>query len=137
MPRRLAAAYRATDYVVEAPAGAFTLHVDEPSAALAALHAQHQVRSSACISAWNPGSVPASAAANDAAHRRLLGLLQAAGHAVIAGWGRDPTGAWPAERSLLALGITAGSARRLAAAFGQNALLHAGADAVPRLVWVR
>jgi len=137
MPRRLEAVYRATDYVVEAPAAAFTLHVDEPSAALAALHALHQVRSSAFISAWNPASMPATAAANEAAHRRLLGQLQAAGHGVIEGWGRDPAGAWPAERSVLVLGITAEEARRLAAGFGQNALLHAGADAVPRLVWLR
>jgi hypothetical protein len=33
------------------------------------------------------------------------------------------------------LGITAERAQRLAADFGQNALLHAGADAIPRLLW--
>ena len=135
MPHRLEAAYRATDYVVEAPAGAFALHVDEPSAALAALHAQYRVQSSAFVSAWNPRSMPASTADNDAAHRRLLGLLQVAGYAVIEGWGRDRRGAWPAERSLLVLGIAAEQAQRLAADFGQNALLYAGADAIPRLLW--
>jgi len=136
MPRRLEAAYRVTDYVVHAPGGVCTLHVDEPSAALAALHAQHGVQCSAFISAWNPGSVPASAADNEAAHRRLLALLRAGGHPLIEGWGRDPTGAWPAERSVLALGISASAARRLAARCGQRALLCAGADAVPRLVWL-
>ena len=67
---------------------------------------------------------------------RLLATLRAAGHEVLEGWGRDPTGAWPAERSVLVLGLGEEHARRLAAAFGQHALLHAGADAVPRLVWI-
>jgi hypothetical protein len=137
MPRRLAAAYRATDYVVEAPAGAFTLHVDAPSAELAALQRARGVRESAFVSAWNPRSVVTDAATNAAAHQSLLATLRAAGHEVLEAWGRDPTGAWPAERSVLALGITAESARRLAAGCGQNALLHAEADAVPRLLWVR
>jgi hypothetical protein len=136
MPRRLEVAYRATDYVVDAAGGAFTLHVDEPSAALAALQARHGVQCSAFIGAWNPGSVPAGAADNDVAHRRLLALVRAAGHALIEGWGSDPKGAWPAERSVLVLGITARAARRLAAGCGQKALLYAGTDAVPRLVWI-
>jgi hypothetical protein len=136
MPRRLEAAYRATEYVVEAPGGAFVLHVDEPSAALAALQGQYGTDRSAFLSAWNPGSVPATATANEAAHRRLLDVLRAGGRRLLEGWGRDPTGAWPAERSVLVLGIDAAAARVLAADFGQRALLCAGADAVPRLVWV-
>lgn len=136
MPRRLEAAYRATDYVVEAPDGACVLHVDEPSAALAALHARYGAEGSAFVSAWNPGSAPATAAANEAAHRRLLAVLEAGGHRVLEGWGRDPTGTWPAERSVLVLGVGAAAARALAADFGQRALLYAGADAVPRLLWV-
>ncbi len=136
MPRRREAAYRATDYVVEAPDGAFVLRVDEPSAALAALHARYGAEGSAFVSAWNPGSAPAAARTNDAAHRRLLDVLRAGGQRVFEGWGRDPTGAWPAERSLLVLGIGAAAARSLAADFGQRALLYAGVDAVPRLLWV-
>ena len=136
MPRRLEAAYRATDYVIEAPAGAFTLRVDEPSAALAGLHARHGVRCSAFISACNPASVPQSAADNEAAHARLLAAVRRTDLACIEGWGRDPTGAWPSERSVVVLGITEELARRLAAGFGQNALLYAHADAVPRLLWI-
>lgn len=136
MLRRLEAAYRATDYVVEAPGGAFVLHVDEPSDELAALQRACCVRESAFISAWNPRSVVTDAATNAAAHQNLLATLRAAGHEVLEAWGRDPTGAWPAERSVLVLGLDEEHARRLAAAFDQHALLCVGADAAPRLVWI-
>jgi hypothetical protein len=136
MPRRLEAAYRATDYVIEAPGGAFVLQVDEPSDELAALQRARGVRESAFISAWNPRSETTDAATNAAAHQRLLEALRAAGYETLEGWGRNPAGAWPAERSVLVLGLDEEHARRLAAAFEQNALLHVGADATPRLVWV-
>ena len=135
-PRQLEAAYRATDYVVEAVGGAFTLRIDEPSAALALLHAARGVRHSAYLSAWNLGSVARVTADNEAAHARLLAALATAGCAAIEGWGRDPGGEWPAERSLLVPGLAPYAALALAREFGQNAFLHAGEDAVPRLVWV-
>ena len=128
-------AYRATDYVVEAADGAFTLRVDEASAALAALHVRRGVGGSVFISAWNPLSVPRSAGENDSAHARLLVALRADGHEAIEGWGRDPSGEWPAERSLLVPGLALPRALELAQRFGQNALLQAAEDAVPRLVW--
>ena len=134
-PHTLEGAYRATDYVVEAVEGAFTLRVNEPSAALAALHARRGVQVSIYLSAWNPGSEPYAAAANDAAHARLCALLRDAGYEVIEGWGRDPSGEWPAERSLLVPGLHVPAALELARRFGQSAFLHAAADAVPRLVW--
>ena len=133
--RQFEAAYRATDYVVEAAGGAFTLRIDEPSAALALLHAQRGVRHSAYLSAWNPGSVARVVADNEAAHARLLAALAASGLEGIEGWGRDPGGEWPAERSLLVPGLVRSAALALARQFGQNAFLHAGEDAVPRLVW--
>ena len=133
--RQFEAAYRATDYVVEAAGGAFTLRIDEPSAALALLHVARGVSHSAYLSAWNPGSVARVVADNEAAHARLLAALAAAGLEGIEGWGRDPGGEWPAERSLLVPGLALPAALALAREFGQNAILHAGADAVPRLVW--
>jgi hypothetical protein len=134
-PHRLESLYRATDYLVEAPVGAFVLRIDAPSAALAALHARHGVRCSAFLSACNPASELRDAAENAAAHARLLAALRAAGHVGIEGWGRDPTGAWPAERSVLVPGLPLSGALALARRFGQSAFLHAGADAVPRLQW--
>jgi hypothetical protein len=128
-------AYRATDYVVEAAEGAFTLRVDEASAALATLHARRGVGGSVFISAWNPLSVPRSDGENDHAHACLLAALVAGGHGAIEGWGRDPSGEWPAERSLLVPGLALPLALALAQRFGQNALLYAAEDAVPRLVW--
>ncbi|MFO1400357.1 MAG: DUF3293 domain-containing protein [Steroidobacteraceae bacterium] len=133
--RELEAAYRATDYVVEAAEGRFTLRVDEASAALAALHARRGVSGSIYLSAWNPGSTALPSDRNHAAHARLLAALAAAGLEAIEGWGRDPSGEWPAERSLLVPGLPPELALELARRFGQNAFLQAAADAVPRLVW--
>ena len=133
--RELEAAYRAADYVVEAAEGAFTLRVDEASAALAALHARRGVRGSIYLSACNPGSTQRAAVHNAAAHGQLLAALAAAGLEGIEGWGRDPSDEWPAERSLLVPGLSLELAFELARRFGQNAFLHAAADAVPRLVW--
>jgi hypothetical protein len=136
MPRHLETAYRAADYLVEAPGGTFVLRVDEPSAALAELQRRYCVSQSAFITACNPGSVAQGSAANDAAQARLLALLRGAGHAYIEGWGRDPGGSWPAERSVLVPGLSLHAALELAREFGQSAILHASADAVPRLVWL-
>lgn len=136
MAQRLEAAYRATGYIVEAPEGAFTLHVDAPSARLAALHAHRGVGCSAFISAANPGSVLRAPAENAAAHERLLATLQAHGCAWIRGWGRDPAGIWLPECSVLVLALPLAAALDVARDFGQNAILHAVVDAVPRLLWV-
>ena len=48
----------------------------------------------------------------------------------------DPNGVWPAEPSVLALGIALATARDLGIRFRQNAILFADDDAVPRLVWL-
>jgi len=137
MSRDLEAAYRATGYEIEAPGGTLTLRVDQPSPALAQLHREHGVRCSAYLSAANPGSRPLGPEANATAHQRLLAALRAAGHAFVEGWGRDPGGAWPAERSVWVAGLGRDAALALARDFGQNAIVHAGPDAVPRLLWTR
>jgi hypothetical protein len=136
MAQRLEAAYRATDYIVEAPEGAFTLHIDEPSAPLAALHAHRGAECSAFISAANPGSVRRAPAENATAHEHLLATLETHACDWIEGWGRDPAGIWLPERSVLVLALPLAAALDVARDFGQNAILHAAADAVPRLVWV-
>lgn len=136
MALHLDAAYRNTDYVVEAPEGAFTLHVDEPSAPLAALHAQRGAQCSTFISAANPRSVQCAATDNAIAHQQLLATLAMHACDWIEGWGRDPAGVWPPERSVLVFALPLATALDIARHFGQNAILHAVADAVPRLVWV-
>jgi len=132
----LTARYRAALYQVEWRGARFVLRVDAYSAELAACHAAHGVRCSVFVSAWNPRSEQQSAAANDAAHAQLLARLQHEGYRWLTASGQDPAGQWPAEQSLLVLGMPPDAAIRCGRDFNQNAILLAGADAVPRLEWI-
>ena len=49
----------------------------------------------------------------------------------------DPTGAWPEEKSFLALGVGEDTARKLGNRLHQDAVVWAGLDAVPRLLLLR
>lgn len=130
----LVAAYRAARYEVSGARPPFVLRVDEPSAALAECHRGHAVRESAFLTAWNPGSVRLPPAVNAAAAARLEARLLALGFRLLAGCAVDPAGAWQAEPSALVLGIGYREACDVAREYGQAGVLHAGADAVPRLV---
>jgi hypothetical protein len=134
LPASLVAAYRATRYEVTAATPPFALCVDEPSVALAACHRAHDVRCSAFVTAWNPGSRQAAAAVNSAAGTALEQRLRVRGYRLLAGRGVDPAGRWPAEDSVLVLGLERDAAREIARQFGQAGLVWAGDDAVPRLV---
>jgi hypothetical protein len=134
VPAEMIAAYRAAHYRVSAAVPPFELTVDVPSAALARCHQAFGVECSAFLTAWNPGSVPAPAEANRAAAARLEARLLARGYRLIGGQGIDPTGQWSAEDSVLVPGLDLREASATGRAFGQAALIHAGRDAVPRLV---
>jgi hypothetical protein len=132
----LLALYRATHYEVDWERGAFVLRIDEPSAALADCHRAFGVSCSCFITAWNPRSQSVSEAVNAAAQERPLQFLRGGGYRTLRGRGRDPTGRWPAEPSLLVLGMNAGDARRAGRDFDQSAVVMAEADAIPRLLWM-
>jgi len=134
LPPPLLDAWRATRYEVTGAAPPFALTVDAPSAELAACHLAYGVGCSAFITAWNPGARPAAADANARAGAALEAALHARGYRFLAGRSVDPTGRWPAEVSVLALGLGRAEASAIALAFGQAGLVYAGADAVPRLV---
>jgi hypothetical protein len=161
----LIAAYRAAHYEVSADASAglaatFVLRVDVASPELLDLYHRHDVLQAAYLTACNPHSTVLSDADNRARMDALAQTLRAlAGqgparlktrsnlhsptdsdarsYTILQGRGTDPSGAWPGEASVLVLGTGEAEARELGTRFGQNALLHAGADAVPRLVLLR
>lgn len=139
---RLTAAYRRTRYevllpdAVQAPAGPLLLRIDAPCPALRALYRLLAVSQSSFMTAWNPHSVIASEALNAAAHARLVQRLAGMGLAWWPGWARDPQGEWPAEQSVFVPGLDAATARHLGVEFEQNAVVHAAADVVPRLLWL-
>ena len=49
----------------------------------------------------------------------------------------DPIGAWPEEKSFLALGVGEDTARKLGNRFRQDAVVWVRSDAVPRLLLLR
>jgi len=131
-----ARAYRQTHYSVLA-LRRFTLHIGRHSEPLQALHATYAVGCSAFVTASNPYSQPCSLARNGARHQALIASLARHGHAYLQAYGRHPAGTWPAERSVLVLGLTLSQAQALGAALQQNAIVWSGVDATPQLILLR
>lgn len=129
---QLLAAYRQAEYVVHFPE--IVIRVGEPNRALDELIGE--ARSAAFVTAANPGSEPRSEEDNRLLSAALKETLDAAGRFYLDGEGRDPQGAWPAEPSLLVLGISRDDATRLARAFAQNAFLWCEPGTAPELVIV-
>ena len=136
-PRRveLEAAYRATSYFVDGPAGRFAVRLGARGPEADALASNHHARTWAYITAYNAGSVPASADHNRARQRELEQAVTAAGFIFYRGEGQGDDGAWPAEPSLLILGIGEEEATTLARRFGQAAFVFGEPGAAARLVW--
>ena len=129
--------YRETEYRVRGDGGAFVLELDRPCEALAGIFRERRAASAAFISAFNPYSQATSRAENEAADARLKSRLAELGFEVIDAFGSDGTPDGWSEPSCLVLGITREAAEALGRDFRQNAIVFAGADAVPRLVLLR
>jgi hypothetical protein len=133
----LEAAYRRTHYEVQLPEGELLLRVEVASPALRVVHERCGVACSAFLTAWNPRSVPQSAEQNARANQELVQRLAVLGFPSWPGRGRDPRGEWPPEESLFVPGLDLAAASLIGRHFGQNAIVHAAQDAVPRLVWLQ
>jgi len=136
LPESLISAYRATRYRVFAGPD-FELAVGQRSNALADLYRTHGVNSAAFLTAWNPEGNLQDETANREAFARLEARVASHAAKVIAGFGEDPDGAWAGEESLLALGLSREAACAVGTQFRQNAIVWAGADAVPELILLR
>jgi hypothetical protein len=121
---------------VHAEQASFALRIDRASEPLAALMRRHGVSTAAYITAFNPYSERLPDDTNRAANEQLRAALVRADAFIFDGDTRDLGGQWPAESSLLALGIAFATARDLGVQFKQNAILFADDDATPRLVWL-
>ena len=131
----LAAAYLATSYCVDAPAGQIWLRVGKRSRNLDRWLRRQNARSWAFITAYNPASRRLPRWRNQGRQRCLhyhidtLGFIAWPG----AGVGDDPT--WEPEPSFLVVGIPIDEARRIARRFGQNAIVAGRIGGAPQLVW--
>ncbi len=115
-------AYRKTDYVVFC-SPALILRVDHDNLELDAFLIREGKQSAAFISAWNPYSEPKSQEDNDRADRELMDDLRQRGYALIEGEGRGRIGDWPAEASVLAIGIDRAASEEVGRRFRQNAIV--------------
>ncbi len=144
---KLVIAYRSTEYCVGSPADSdtssgrtFILRIDQHSQPLSRLFVALGHRCAAFITACNPFSLPQSPELNHAACARLRHALihyTSRPEEIVEGEGRDPSGAWPGEKSFLVLGLDLETSKVLGGKFEQNAIVWAGADAIPRLVLLR
>ena len=131
----LEAAYRATSYFVDGPGGRFALRVGRASPHADALAEAHGATTWAYITAHNPGSTPSPPERNEARQRELKRAVAEAGYRFYRGEGMGDNGAWPAEPSLLVLGIREADAAALARQFGQAAIVFGERGGPARLVW--
>ncbi|NSX16782.1 DUF3293 domain-containing protein [Cupriavidus taiwanensis] len=129
-------AYRETHYRVPGDMP-MTLRIDQPSAALAALHRALGVECSAFITAANPFSQRCDDAANARRQQALAQDVVQMGWRAIDALGAHPSNGWPAEPSFLVPGLSLADARMLGEKYQQNAVVWSGEDAVPRLVLLR
>lgn len=129
--------YRTAIYRVDAPEGVVTFYIDKLSPELAKLHREMDVQSSAFLTAYHPYSVPVSDEENENAQQALLAEIRSRGYRWLEGAGEDAEGDWPAEPSVLVLGISEQEATELAARFRQNGYVFCDRDAAPRLVLTR
>ncbi|MGE5470860.1 MAG: DUF3293 domain-containing protein [Bacteroidota bacterium] len=132
----LEALYRATTYRVFLPGGLCDLRLDQPSAALRAWLETAGCGEFAIITAANPGSQPRSAADNAEQQARLECELIEGNYEPYAGENVADDGSWPLEESCFIPDIALEDACALGEEFGQKAIVHGGADGVPKLVWI-
>lgn len=125
--------YKNADYVVFGDPG-FVLRIGEPSPLLDDILDAAGATTAAFITGANPGSAKKSAADNGAATATLVDLLSAAGYPHFPGEGRDPEGRWPAEPSVLVIGIYRENAKALGHLFGQSAIVFVEKGGAPELV---
>jgi hypothetical protein len=130
----LEAAYRATTYFVDGPSGRFALRVGQASAEVDALAATYRVNSWTYITAHNPGSIKAAARQNEKQQRQLEKTVEESYYPIYGGEGKGE-GDWPAEPSLLVLGVREEDATAMARRFGQAAVLFGERGEPARLLW--
>lgn len=137
LPAKLVLDYAVAHYHVRIGTSSITLLIGQHCPPLAALLRQRGCRDALYITACNPGSQILSAAKNQLANQHLQEQLAQYSRFIYPGESIDLGGVWPAEAGFLALGLELTTAKRTAREFGQNAIVWATTDAIPKLVLLR
>ncbi len=132
MPNELLAAFEKTAYTAALPEGMIELRIGEPAPVLDALLREREHRCWAYVTAYNPGSTRDDAA-NPARHARLLAEVEKRGRPWFPGRA-IAAGDWPAEESLLILGLEQNEAQALGRAYGQLAVVVGELGGAPLLL---
>jgi len=111
-----------------------TLRVGQASAGLIALHQAHGVDRSAFLTAYNPFAKQVKAEANLKRQEDLRQELSNRSLIFLPGEGQHPTNGWPAEPSVLALGLSLEVAKVMGRKYEQAAIVWIGPTAMPELV---
>ena len=119
--RPLLELYEASRYEAHLPQGTVVLRHGEPAPALDAL-LEPAAPGWAFITAWNPGSRRLSRRGNERRQLALVGELSGR-YRLFHGQGIGDDGAWPAELSVLVLGISPSEALARGRAWGQFAVV--------------
>ncbi len=131
----LGESYINTSFWVETAEYSIRLRVGEHNLQLDDLLARFSAEAWAYITAFNPGSRRLSADENQRRQRQLCATVDELGYATLRGQGIGDVGEWPAEESILIIGIGEPMARTLGQRFGQNAILIGRRGAAPALLW--
>ena len=140
LPPELLQAYRETHYKVFAQGISlepFALQIGAASSPLSGLHKHFGVDCSAFITAWNPWGKSLLDKENAARHDGLIRVVSNRSLRWLEGSGEHLSNQWPAERSMLILGLSLAAAKVLAEDYEQNAFVWSGVDAKPQLVSMR
>ena len=129
-------AYLATDYQVHA-VERFVLNVGRPSPELARWFQTNKEDHAAFITAWNPLGKLTSDKTNRITEQKLIVEIEARDLSYLKGEGKDPSGLWPSEPSLLVFGISLESTKELVERFRQDGFIYVGSDATPQLILLR
>ena len=123
---QLIKAYRNTVYEVHSQGQDIHLYIGKVNRELVALMKQKGVTTAAFLTAFNPFSKQLSIEENQSAQEKLLSDLDKLSISIVRGQGKDETGLWPPEPSVLALGISLQEAENLADRYSQNAFVWVG-----------
>ena len=139
LPDDLVSAYRKTCYhAPQTPVGRIECLVDTPNPALDALLAESGASSAGFITADNPFGLVLPASKNRNRHLELTELVQLNGWTHYPGLGGDADQAdWPAEQSLLVIGISRHELTGLGLYFQQNAVVYAERGRAGELLLLR
>ena len=129
-------AYLETEYFIHSDP-IIGLRIGEANSQLLDAHKQHQINSSAFITAWNPEGQVLSGEGNAERHQRLLQELAHRSLKFIEGIGQHPSNDWTGETSVLVFGLTLEAAKTLGIKYQQNAIVWSGADSTPQLILLR